>query len=426
MTYSRRMVFPALIAAGILWGTTVPLSKVALGWMAPGWLAFARFVLAAVVLMAVSRFRLRAVCSPAILVSGAAGYGGSVLLQNLGIQRTSVTHAALLIGATPVLVALLAAVLGHSVARPLAWAGFGLSVLGVGFIAAGQGGGSTLGGDGLVLASQLASAGFTVSQARLLRGKDPVAVTAVQLMAAAAAMLPFALVTEHHPLTGPVSLSAVLAVAGLVVGGTVLPMALFAFGQSRVSADVAGAFMNLEPLVGAIVGTVLFANPVGPVQLAGGTAIVLGIGLSSVQVARGERLRRTPAPAPARAGAVATVAVTTVTAAGTAASEATPRQLRRVELPHPRIGGPVPGRRTLRRAARRLAASTRPQRGARPGRQGPAGRDARSGRDARLDGEVRPDRDIPPGGRPRPAGRSRHAAGRSRPVAARSRRAAAR
>ena len=42
MTNNRRLVFPALIAAGILWGSTVPLSKVALAWMAPAWLAFAR------------------------------------------------------------------------------------------------------------------------------------------------------------------------------------------------------------------------------------------------------------------------------------------------------------------------------------------------------------------------------------------------
>jgi len=35
MTNNRRLVFPALIAAGLLWGTTVPLSKVALGWLAP-------------------------------------------------------------------------------------------------------------------------------------------------------------------------------------------------------------------------------------------------------------------------------------------------------------------------------------------------------------------------------------------------------
>jgi drug/metabolite transporter (DMT)-like permease len=290
MTNSRRLIFLALIAAGILWGTTVPLSKVALGWMGPGWLAFARFSLAAAILMVASRSRLRAACSPAILISGGLGYGGSVLLQNLGIERTSVTHAALLIGATPVLVAVFAAALRHSVARPLAWAGFGLSLAGVGFIASGQGSGSTLGGDGLVLAAQLVSAGFTVSQARLLRGRDPLAVTGLQLMSAAVLVLPIALTTEHH-LAGPASPAALLATLGLVLAGTVGPTALFAFGQSKVAADVAGAFLNIEPLVGTVMGMALFADPLGPVQVAGGLAIVAGIGLSSYQVARGERLR---------------------------------------------------------------------------------------------------------------------------------------
>ncbi len=32
-TSTRRLVFPALVAAGILWGTTVPLSKLALAWL---------------------------------------------------------------------------------------------------------------------------------------------------------------------------------------------------------------------------------------------------------------------------------------------------------------------------------------------------------------------------------------------------------
>jgi O-acetylserine/cysteine efflux transporter len=302
MTNSRRLVFPALIAAGILWGTTVPLSKLALAWMAPGWLAFARFALAAAVLMVVSRRRLRAAISPAILVTGGIGYGGSVLLQNVGIQRTSVTHAALLIGATPVLIAIIAAALRHSVARPLAWAGFALSLVGVGFIASGQGSGSTLGGDGLVVAAQLVSAGFTVSQARLLRDRDPIAVTGLQLMAAAVMVLPIAIATEPR-MAGPVSASALLATIGLVVAGTVGPTTLFAFGQSRVAADVAGAFLNIEPLVGALLGMALFADPLGPVQVAGGAAILTGIALSTLQVVRAERLRRAE-PAAAGTGAV--------------------------------------------------------------------------------------------------------------------------
>jgi O-acetylserine/cysteine efflux transporter len=57
---------------------------------------------------------------------------------------------------------------------------------------------------------------------------------------------------------------------------------MFAYGQSRVSAEVAGAFFNLEPLVGAVAGFVVFGNPAGPQQLTGGAAIVAGIALSTL------------------------------------------------------------------------------------------------------------------------------------------------
>jgi O-acetylserine/cysteine efflux transporter len=372
MTSTRRLVFPALLAAGVLWGTTVPLSKVALGWLPPGWLAFARFALAAAVLLVASRSRLRAAASPAIVITGAVGYGGSVLLQNIGIERTSVTHAALLIGATPVLVAIMAAVLRHSVARPLAWAGFALSLAGVGFIAGGRGSGSSLSGDGLVLAAQLISAGFTVSQARLLRGRDPIAVTGLQLMAAAAAVLPVALLTEHQA-AGPVSTTALLATIGLVLAGTVLPTSLFAFGQSRVSADVAGAFLNLEPLVGAIMGMAMFAEPAGSIQMAGGAAITAGIGLSSFQVVRSQR-RHVTVTRPSVAAAP-TVAPASVTAANLSAADVSrprgthvaassagrpaaqpwqapgeaPSLVRRTRLPRPRSAGHTRARERERR-----------------------------------------------------------------------------
>jgi drug/metabolite transporter (DMT)-like permease len=58
----------------------------------------------------------------------------------------------------PVLVAIIAALWQHTVARPVAWAGFAMSLVGVGLVAGGGGGGATLSGDGLVLASLLLSA----------------------------------------------------------------------------------------------------------------------------------------------------------------------------------------------------------------------------------------------------------------------------
>ncbi len=282
MSTNRRHAVAALTTAGLLWGTTVPLSKLALPWLAPGWLAVTRFGLAAAILLAVARPRLRGVFTPKLLAYGAAGYGGSVVVQNLGIARTSVSHAALLIGAVPVLIAIIAAVWHHAVARPAAWVGFAVSLAGVGLITGSHGGGgATLAGDGLVLASLVLSGTFTVAQTRLLAGRDPVAVTAVQFLGAALGALPFAAITEGAP-AAPARLLPVLAVVGLTAGGTVLPFTLFAFGQSRVPAEIAGAFINLEPLVGAVAGVVVFGNPFGPVQLAGAAAILGGLALSSL------------------------------------------------------------------------------------------------------------------------------------------------
>jgi drug/metabolite transporter (DMT)-like permease len=304
MNTSRRHAVAALVAAGLLWGTTVPLSKLALQWLAPGWLTAVRFGVAAAVLLPVAQRRGRVglrrggegsrrggeglrrgrgVLEAKVLASGAVGYGGTVIVQNAGITRTSVTHAALLIGAVPVLVAVIAAVWYRTVARPLAWLGFAISLGGVGLITAGGGGGgATVSGDGLVLVSVLLSATFTVAQGRLLPGRDPVAVTAVQFLGAALGALAFSVVAEGAP-AAPARPGPVLAVAALALAGTLAPFTLFAYGQSRVPAVIAGAFLNLEPLVGAIAGIVFFGDPVGARQLAGGLAIVAGIGLSSLR-----------------------------------------------------------------------------------------------------------------------------------------------
>jgi O-acetylserine/cysteine efflux transporter len=280
MQTNRRPALAALTAAGLLWGTTVPLSKLALQWLPPGWLTVVRFGVAAVILLLAVRSRVRAAFSPALLASGAVGYGGTVLLQNAGITRTSVSHAALLIGTAPIMVAIIAAVWQRSVARPVAWAGFAVSLAGVGLVAAGGGGSADLAGDGMVLASVLMSAGFTVTQTRLLNGRDPVAVTAVQFLGAALVALPFSLLTEGMP-AAPARPGAVLVVLALAAGGTLLPFSLFAYGQSRLPAEIAGAFLNIEPLVGAVAGVVIFGDPAGPAQLGGGAAIIGGIALSS-------------------------------------------------------------------------------------------------------------------------------------------------
>src|SRR6185312_6723952 len=134
----------ALAVAGSLWGLTVPLSKLGMAWLDAGWLATVRFAIAAPLLGVLGRRHLRAALSPGVI---AAGYGGVILLQNTGIQHTSVTHASLIVGAVPVLVVVISATLGRGAASAAAWTGSLVALAGVGLVAGGGGTGTSLTGD---------------------------------------------------------------------------------------------------------------------------------------------------------------------------------------------------------------------------------------------------------------------------------------
>jgi O-acetylserine/cysteine efflux transporter len=280
MQSDRRNAILALSAAGVIWGLTIPFSKLALGWLDPLSLTVARFVVAAPLLAVfATRSSLRAALSWRVAGWGAVFYGLGVALQNAGVRHTSVSHAALILAAVPVLVALMAAARGRSSATPQSWAGFGVAIAGVGLVA-GSGGGTSLLGDGLMLASAFASAAYVLAQPEVLAGRDPIAVTVVQMAAGAVVTLPFALAVDGVPAAvggGP----HLWGFLGLAVLGSLLPFALYAYGQARVVPEVAGAFVNLEPLVGAAFGAFMFDDPFGTAQLAGVLALLVGLALSA-------------------------------------------------------------------------------------------------------------------------------------------------
>src|SRR3954447_9691057 len=277
----RRNAYLALAAAGTIWGLTIPFSKLALGWLDPLTLTVARFAVAAPLLAVfATRRTLRAAAAWPVLLWGAVFYGFGVALQNGAIGRTSVTHAALILGAVPALVALMATARGRSASTSQSWVGCVVAIAGVGLVAR-SGGGSSLSGDALMFASAVASAAYVVAQPGVLAGRDPVAVTVVQMLAGAFVTLPFAAFADGVPapaVAGP----ALWGFLGLTVLGSLLPFALYAYGQARVAPEVAGAFVNLEPLVGAAVGAGMFGDPFGSAQLVGTAALALGVALTAL------------------------------------------------------------------------------------------------------------------------------------------------
>jgi len=282
----NRAAILALVTAGSLWGINVALSKLSLRWLDPSWLTALRFLVATPLLAIIARRGLRQAFTPRIFLSGAVGYGAVVLLQNVGIEHTSVSHGAIIVGALPVVVALVAATLGTGLARPLVWLGYAVALIGVVLVAKGGGGGATVFGDILVFASVVLSGATVAVQPSLLRGRDPAAVTAVQFFAAEVVSLPVALSQGALP-HAPSAPGVVVAFLALAVVGTIVPFSLFAYGQARVAPELAGAFVNLEPLVGAVVGWIAFSNPVGGWQIFGALTVVLGILVSLMPPDRG-------------------------------------------------------------------------------------------------------------------------------------------
>lgn len=281
----RRLAFLALTCAGLFWGLGFPLGKLALDEIMPAHMVLLRFVVASVASLP---FALRSVearalfRSPAVLWSGVL-YGVAFLIQFEGLAGVTVTLAALLVGAMPALVAIAARLTGETVTRT-SWIGVVAATIGAALIAGKPGGAGSAIGIALSLFSLLVFLAWLLVSKRAPTTRSALAVPAVMLIVATVAVAPLALALHGLP---PVGLSPT-AWAGIVGQGllsTFAATAAWQYGAARVDSASAGIFINIEPLVGALIGITLFHDPVGMPVWIGGLAIVAG----SIIVVRGER-----------------------------------------------------------------------------------------------------------------------------------------
>ena len=100
-----------------------------------------------------------------------------------GVALTSVSNAALIIGATPVVVAIVSAALGRERIGRLHWIGAAISISGIYFVV-GHGasfGGATLRGDLLMMVSVGCWAAYTLGASRLIARHSPLYVTGMTM-----------------------------------------------------------------------------------------------------------------------------------------------------------------------------------------------------------------------------------------------------
>jgi drug/metabolite transporter (DMT)-like permease len=283
--------YGACAMAGSLWGTGFFFGKLALREMSVGHMVLYRFLFASLGTLPII---LQARREPGargwkswtrreqgiLLLSAALGIPIQFLLQFEGLARTTVSHASLMVGTMPVLLALGATLFAGERLDWVGWlaltgstAGAALIVLG-GHEAGVPGVAPSLAGDLLVVLSLTIALGWILMNKSLMATRGPLVVTACGILAGTAMLAVWVIAVDGPPPVARVSLTAWLALAASGVLCTATTTLLWNWGIHHVPASRAGVFLNIEPALGSILGVELLGDKLGPFAWVGGGLIL--------------------------------------------------------------------------------------------------------------------------------------------------------
>ena len=279
-----------MLAANVVYGTSYVVARVTLDSVPPATLAFSRLLIAWLALWLFSRRepaeRLSARDHRAIALMGILGFAGAYICSNWGIAHSTATNAALLITVEPIAMILMSPwYLGERLSRRGA-VGAALTIAGTVVLVVNGIPGVTerlvphWAGDLVLVLAGVAYASYSLLGRRVLERHAPLAVTTRSLMWGAAALLPIAgleWASGARPVWGAGAVAGTLYLAIVI---TALGYVVWNWALARVPAPRAAIFLNVQPIVGALLGVVLLGEPVTIFTILGGILVVTGLAVA--------------------------------------------------------------------------------------------------------------------------------------------------
>jgi drug/metabolite transporter (DMT)-like permease len=293
-----------LVLMAIIWGTNFSIIKSAFRELEPQAFNAVRMAIASLaflVVMAGARFfprdgRATSIVQTsntvtprdwlALLVLGIIGH---VLYQYFfigGLARTSVANSSLMLAASPVVIALMSAIVGHERVGPMHWAGAAVSAFGI-YLVVGPGlalGSAGLTGDLMMFAAVCCWAAYTVGARPLMDRHSPVGVNGLSMALGTAIYLPASWPqvravdwTSVSPWT--LGLLVYSALFALCVAYTIWYIGVRQIGSARTS-----AYSNLIPIVAMTSAVVFLKEPLSLRKVAGAAAVLAGVALTRVSI----------------------------------------------------------------------------------------------------------------------------------------------
>ena len=279
---NRTLGFLAAFLASCFWGCGFYFGKIALNEMNVGAMVFYRFAFALLglaPLLITHRPNFNAAEWRMLLIASFLGVPLQFILQFKGLSLTTVSHAALMVGTMPVILAVGASLYAHERLSRLGWSALTLSTTGAALIAFGgdhhpTANGPTLAGDLLVVLSLLIALFWILFNQRLMKLHSHIVVTAYGVAAGTVMLGLYVPLAYGPPPIHGVSLKAWAALAASGLLCTATTTLLWNWGMTQVPASQAGVLLNMEPLIGSLLGVFLLKEHLGPLAWLGGAMIL--------------------------------------------------------------------------------------------------------------------------------------------------------
>jgi drug/metabolite transporter (DMT)-like permease len=278
----RTLGFLAAALASSFWGCGFFFGKIALAEMGVGAMVFYRFAFATLGLLPLlltHRPKFSAAEWRTLLLCSLLGVPMQFLIQFRGLSLTTVSHASLMVGTMPVILAVGATHFAHERLNSLGWGALALSTVGAALIALGanhavSANGPTLAGDLLVVLSLAIALFWVLLNKRLMLRHNHIVVTAYGILAGTLMLAVYVPFAYGLPPVHGVSWKAWAALAASGLLCTAITTLLWNWGLTQVPASQAGILLNMEPLIGSLLGIFLLHDHLGGLAWLGGAMIL--------------------------------------------------------------------------------------------------------------------------------------------------------
>jgi drug/metabolite transporter (DMT)-like permease len=217
-----------------------------------------------------------------LMFLGLFGVGLNQLFFVVGISRTTVSHAGIMIGLTPVTVLLIASAIGLEKLSILRLVGMFIAMAGVAVLqfSSAKSDGATIAGDALVYMASLALAIFTVRGKQEASRFGGVLVNTFAYVGSGLIMLPVVAGYSGDFDFNRVSWVAWASLVYMALFASVVCYLIYYYALSHVPASRVSAFSYLQPLLGTLMAIPLLGEHPTKSLLSGGALVLAGVFLA--------------------------------------------------------------------------------------------------------------------------------------------------